>query len=181
MTAPAGAATAAALPRTNTVLSIKERTSILPICGRRNGGSSSVNDDGSPLSSVADSILDTANVANIPSNITKVSAAADKTLPANPPALTKKSEIIVMIIGKRPLHGTKTFVSMAISRSRLLSIMRHPTMPAALHPKPIHIVYTILYHEVRHMLYVTQNTKHKRKAAKIKQIGNDDKLTASYP
>ena len=42
-------------------------------------------------------------------------------------------------IGKRPLQGTSEFVSTAISFSRGVSIMRHPTTPAALHPKPMHI------------------------------------------
>ena len=40
----------------------------------------------------------------------------------------------------RPLHGTKLLVSMAMSRSRGESMMRHPTTPAALQPKPMHIL-----------------------------------------
>ena len=40
-------------------------------------------------------------------------------------------------VGKRPLQGTKLLVSMASSRSRGESIMRLPTMPAALQPKPM--------------------------------------------
>lgn len=156
---PAGAATAAALPSTNIVLSSSERTSILPNCGRRNGGSSSVNDDGSPRSIVADSILETRNVIAMPSIITPVSAAADSRLPANPiTPPTKNSEMIVRIMGKRPLHGTNTFVSMAISRSRRLSIMRQPTMPAALHPNPIHIDTTSLQllYKIKAFRYATR-------------------------
>ena len=43
-------------------------------------------------------------------------------------------------VGKRPLQGTKLFVKIAISLSRGESIILHPITPAALHPKPIHIV-----------------------------------------
>lgn len=38
-----------------------------------------------------------------------------------------------------PLHGTKLFVIIAIKRSLGESIILHPTIPAALHPKPIHM------------------------------------------
>ena len=41
--------------------------------------------------------------------------------------------------GKRPLQGTRLFVRIAISRSRGLSMMRHPMTPAALHPNPMHM------------------------------------------
>lgn len=135
---PAGAATAAALPRTKTVLSRSDRTSIFPICGFLNGGSSSVNEDGSPFRIVAERIFDAKNVASIPRIITAVSAAADKRLPSKPIAPPmKNSEITFKIIGNLPLHGTKLFVSIAIRRSRRLSIIRAPTTPAALQPKPI--------------------------------------------
>ena len=49
-------------------------------------------------------------------------------------------EISVIIVGNRPLHGTKLFVSMASNLSRGESIILQPTTPAALQPKPIHIV-----------------------------------------
>ena len=42
-------------------------------------------------------------------------------------------------VGKRPLQGTKLLVMMAISRSLGLSMMRQPTTPAALQPKPMHM------------------------------------------
>ena len=40
----------------------------------------------------------------------------------------------------RPLHGTKELLIIAINRSLGESMIRQPTMPAALHPNPIHIV-----------------------------------------
>ena len=53
----------------------------------------------------------------------------------------------VISIGNRPLHGTKLFVSIAASRSRRLPIMRQPTTPAALQPKPIEMVSACLPQE----------------------------------
>ena len=52
---------------------------------------------------------------------------------------TKNIVIIAIKVGKRPLHGTKLFVSMARRRSLGESIIRQPTTPAALHPNPIAI------------------------------------------
>ena len=52
----------------------------------------------------------------------------------------KKREIIVIKIGNLPLHGIKLFVIIAMSLSLGESIIRQPTMPAALQPNPIHIV-----------------------------------------
>lgn len=37
------------------------------------------------------------------------------------------------------MQGTRLFVRIAISRSRGLSMMRHPMTPAALHPNPMHM------------------------------------------
>ena len=62
----AGSAIATALPKTNKVLSKSERTITLPTCGVLYGGSSKVNDDGSPFNKVFDKILDTTNVKKIP-------------------------------------------------------------------------------------------------------------------
>ena len=47
---------------------------------------------------------------------------------------------IAIKVGKRPLQGTKLFVSIAISLSLGESIILQPITPAALHPNPIHIV-----------------------------------------
>lgn len=44
---------------------------------------------------------------------------------------------------KRPLQGTKLFVKIAIKRSLGESIIRQPTIPAALHPNPMQM--DILY------------------------------------
>ena len=44
---------------------------------------------------------------------------------------------IAISVGKRPLQGTKLFVRIASSRSRGESMIRHPIIPAALHPKPM--------------------------------------------
>ena len=60
--------------------------------------------------------------------------------PRPPAAPTKNMVIREMSIGRRPLQGTKLLVSMAIRRSRGESIIRQPTTPAALQPKPIHVV-----------------------------------------
>jgi len=55
---------------------------------------------------------------------------------------TPAKNIVIMAInvGKRPLHGTKLLVRIAIILSRGESIILHPVTPAALHPKPMHMV-----------------------------------------
>ena len=47
-------------------------------------------------------------------------------------------------VGQRPLHREKLLVMIATSRSRGLSITRVATTPAALQPKPMHIVRACL-------------------------------------
>lgn len=141
ITSPAGAATTAALPSTKSVRSNIERTITLPICGRRYGGSSSVNDDGTPFNIVFDSIHDTKNVISIPKIITAVSKRLDNIDEEIPDAFPMKNIVIIaIIVGNLPLQGTKLLVSIAIIRSRGESIIRQPTIPAALHPNPIHTV-----------------------------------------
>ena len=49
------------------------------------------------------------------------------------------------------LQGTKLLVKIAIKRSRGESIILQPTTPAALQPKPIHIV-NACFPEVQHFL-----------------------------
>lgn len=96
-------------------------------------------DDGTPFKSVSDNSLETANVINIPKSITAVSIIADRAL-SNTPALPMKNMVIIVIIaGNLPLQGTKLLVSIAMSRSRGESMIRHPTTPAALHPNPMHM------------------------------------------
>lgn len=57
-------------------------------------------------------------------------------------------EISVIRAGNLPLHGTKLFVSIARILSRGESIIRHPTTPAALQPKPIHKDREIWYAKI---------------------------------
>ena len=59
-------------------------------------------------------------------------------------------EINVIIVGNLPLHGTKLFVTIASNLSRGESIILHPTTPAALHPKPMHIVSDCLPQALQH-------------------------------
>ena len=115
MSRPAGAATATALPSTKIVLSSTERTMTSPMRGRRYGGSSSTNDDGMPLSTVLDKKRDIRSVMTMPSTITAVSMSAE--IREELPPKEKNIVIIAMRVGKRPLQGTKLFVSMAISLS----------------------------------------------------------------
>ena len=138
---PAGAATDTARPSTNKVRSNIERTITLPTWGTRYGGSSSAKEEGIPLSQVTDKSHDIKSVMAIPKSITAKRMSADKIDWQNPLASAPVKNIVIMLIsvGKRPLHGTKVFVSMAISRSRGESIMRHPVTPHALQPNPIHM------------------------------------------
>ena len=52
--------------------------------------------------------------------------------------------MIAISVGYLPLQGTKLFVMMASNRSRGESMIRAPTTPAALQPKPMHIVSACL-------------------------------------
>lgn len=141
---PAGAATAAARPRTKSVLSNTDRTITLPICGFRYGGSSSVNDDGTPFKTVFDNINVDKNVKPIPASISAVKNSADVSDVSVFVCVPIKNIVIIEIsVGNRPLHGTRLFVMTASSLSRSESIILHPTTPAALHPNPIHIVREI--------------------------------------
>ena len=56
----------------------------------------------------------------------------------------KKSAPSVSSVGNRPLHGTSAFVSIPMRRSRSESMIRQPLTPAALQPKPMHIVSACL-------------------------------------
>lgn len=154
ITIPVGNATKAARPKTNNVLSKTERTIVLPILGTLYGGNSNVKEDASPFNNVLDNNLDERNVIIIPSNITKTKIATptkEENTPVHFPI--RNIEIIEIIAGNLPLHGTNVFVSIAISLSRGESIIRAPTMPHALHPKPIHIVKACFPHAL-HFLKV---------------------------
>ena len=52
----------------------------------------------------------------------------------------KKITATVIRSGNLPLQGIKEFVIIAINLSRGELIILHPVTPAALHPKPMHIV-----------------------------------------
>ena len=81
-----------ALDSTNKVLSRTDRSMTLPNLGRRYGGSSRTKEDGNPLSSVHDRILETKNVAAMPDMITRlISAPAAGVLAALRPG-TKKNQ-----------------------------------------------------------------------------------------
>ena len=76
-----------------------------------------------------------------------VSRIADPADWANPPDTpTKNIDKMAISVGKRPLQGTKLFVIIAISRSRGESMIRQPTIPAALHPNPMHIDNINMYY-----------------------------------
>ena len=51
-----------------------------------------------------------------------------------------------IIVGNRPLHGTKLLVMIAINLSRGESIIRVPVTPTAFQPNPIHIVSACFPH-----------------------------------
>ena len=93
---------------------------------------------------VADNSFDMTSVIKIPKMITPDRIAADNTeenAPEAPP--TKNMVIMAIMVGNRPLHGTKLFVIMAISRSLGESMIRQPMIPAALHPNPMHMTTEI--------------------------------------
>ena len=138
--APAGAATAIALPKTNNVLSKIELYKILPILGTLYGGNSKVKLDGIPFNKVFDKIYDTNNVIPIPITIIiAIAKACIRELVKTLVAVAKNIVAIAIRVGNLPLHGTKLLVNIAIILSLGDSIILHPTTPAALHPNPIHI------------------------------------------
>lgn len=69
---------------------------------------------------------------------------ADNTVENDPVAPPIKNMVIIAImVGKRPLQGTKLLVIIAIRRSLGESMIRQPTIPAALQPKPMHMLEII--------------------------------------
>ena len=98
-----------------------------------------------PFNTVMDRNLDAAKVMNTPSTMKTVKSSADKKESKAPPETPTKNMVMMAIrVGNLPLQGTKLLVIMAISRSLGESMMRQPTMPAALHPKPMHMVRACL-------------------------------------
>ena len=99
------------------------------------------------MSIVLDSNFVEKNVIAIPSTITQVRITAESKEGKKPHAVpTKNIEIIAISVGNLPLQGTKLFVSIARSFSRGESIILQPTIPAALQPKPMHMVSACLPH-----------------------------------
>ena len=96
-----------------------------------------------PRSRVAESSRDMSRVAPTPSTSTPVSSRA-LTPPLHGPAPAKNTPSRAMRVGKRPLQGTRLLVRAATSRSRGESMIRQPTTPAALQPKPMHMVRACL-------------------------------------
>ena len=70
---------------TNSVLSNIDLTKTFPICGFLYGGSSSINDDGTPFSIVFDNTFDIISVITTPSIIIANTQSAD-TIDENAPA-----------------------------------------------------------------------------------------------
>ena len=98
-------------------------------------------EEGIPFNTVMERTLETAKVMHTPRTMNRVRSRADSMESKAPPDTpTKNMEIMAMRVGNLPLQGTKLLVIMAMSRSLGESMMRQPTMPAALHPNPIHIV-----------------------------------------
>ena len=93
---------------------------------------------------VLDSRRETSRVMPTPSRMTRVSPRAERKEEAKPPAVPTKNMVMMAIrVGNRPLQGTKLLVIVAMSRSLGESMMRQPTTPAALQPKPMHITKEI--------------------------------------
>ena len=141
---PVGNATITALPNTCSVLLNILLIIVFINWGLRYGGNSKVNDEGVPLSIVFDNNQDVNKVTIIPSNITPVSINPFNKLELLLPI--KNIDMMANRVGNLPLQGIKLLVKMAISLSRLESIIRQPVTPTALHPKPIHIVKACLPH-----------------------------------
>ena len=97
---------------------------------------------------VTERILDITRVMKIPRRIIPDRIPADKIVENDPVAPPIKNMVIIAImVGKRPLQGTKLLVIIAIRRSLGESIIRQPTIPAALQPKPMHMweeIYALL-------------------------------------
>lgn len=98
-------------------------------------------EEGIPFNTVMERTLETAKVMHTPRTMNRVRSRADSMESKAPPDTpTKNMEIMAIRVGNLPLQGTKLLVIMAMSRSLGESMMRQPTMPAALHPNPIHMV-----------------------------------------
>lgn len=139
---PAGIDMYIALPRTNIVLSSIDLMIVSSIFGFLYGGSSKVNDEGSPFKMVFERIFEINRVTKTENTINPKRVRADSVDDANllDAPLTKKMEIIAIRVGNLPLQGENTLVRIAISFSFFDWIILHPITPHALQPYPMHIV-----------------------------------------
>ena len=77
----------------------------------------------------------------MPSNMIAVRNKVETSVPVKPAFKpTKKMVISDIMVGKRPLQGTKLLVKIAINRSRGESMILQPITPQALQPNPIQMV-----------------------------------------
>ena len=93
-----------------------------------------------PPRSVTERSLVARKVMRMLNRMRSVRSAAERSEPKMPLLSTKNMVKMAIKAGNRPLQGTRLLVRMASRRSRGESMMRHPTTPAALHPKPMHMV-----------------------------------------
>jgi len=100
-----------------------------------------VKEDGCPFKIVFERIKDTSKVIKIPNNTIAVRARVDVIDWKAPPEVPPINMVPIAIsVGNRPLQGTKTLVRVAINLSLGDSIILQPITPAALQPKPMHMV-----------------------------------------
>ena len=98
-------------------------------------------DEGIPRRTVLDKKRETKRVISIEKIIKRKSISDAEIVDAKEFFVPTKNIVIIEIRrGNRPLQGIRLFVIIAISLSLGESIILHPTTPAALQPKPIHIV-----------------------------------------
>ena len=76
----------------------------------------------------------------IPSSMVAASKRARDREVKSPVPAAKNMVRTAKIVGNLPLQGTRLLVSMAIRRSLGESMIRQPVTPAALHPRPMHMV-----------------------------------------
>jgi len=140
ITNPAGMATETALPSTNKVLSNMDLTIILPIWGFRYGGSSRAKEEGSPFNIVWTEVLKQATSSQYPKGLLRSKRALKAPIEKNLQNFHKEHGYYCNQSWETTVAGYKLLVIVAISLSRGESIIRHPMTPAALQPKPMHMV-----------------------------------------
>lgn len=101
----------------------------------------------SPFSIVFERVDETKKVNPIPIKTIQATTKVEIKLETTPSNLKKAplKNIVAIVIrsGNLPLQGTKLLVRIAINLSRGELIILHPITPAALQPKPMHMVVTI--------------------------------------